>query len=138
MSIGEEIQHFLLNSKVIDLAVAVVFGRTFYELVSAMVTDLAFPLLSVIVGDIDFNNMIWSYGKVNFDYGNLLQTFLVFIISILIVFFVFIKPFNQIVKANEDKNKAQVDLQQSEVINKLEQIRVLMESLILRRPNLIA
>lgn len=53
----KEFKAFLLRGNVFDLAVGVVIGAAFGKIVSSFVTDIFTPVLSLLMGKVDFANL---------------------------------------------------------------------------------
>ena len=107
MTVSTELQKYLLQSNVINLSIGIVFGSTFNALISSIVTNIIYPCLSFIFYNVDFEKMNFKLGKNVIDYGNVINTGLTFVISMLTVFFVFIRPFNKMVVQNNPEQKKQ-------------------------------
>lgn len=56
MSFVQEFKSFALKGNVMDLAVGVIIGAAFGKIVDSLVGDLIMPLVSLIVGGLDFVN----------------------------------------------------------------------------------
>lgn len=52
----KEFKEFALKGNVIDLAIGVIVGSAFGKIVDAMVGDLIMPLVSMLIGHLDFSN----------------------------------------------------------------------------------
>jgi large conductance mechanosensitive channel len=52
----KEFKEFALKGNVIDLAIGVIVGGAFGKIVDAMVGDLIMPLVSMLIGHLDFSN----------------------------------------------------------------------------------
>ena len=64
MSVIGEFKEFALKGNVIDLAVGVIIGAAFGKLVESVVGDLIMPVVSLLVGKIDFSNLFIVLGTV--------------------------------------------------------------------------
>lgn len=53
----KEFKSFLMRGNVFDLAVGVVIGAAFGKIVSSFVTDIFTPVLSLLMGKVDFTNL---------------------------------------------------------------------------------
>jgi large conductance mechanosensitive channel len=51
-----EFKQFLLRGNVVDLAVGVIIGAAFGNIVASMVSDIFMPVVGAITGGIDFSN----------------------------------------------------------------------------------
>lgn len=54
----EEFKKFIMRGNVIDLAVAVIIGAAFNDIVNSLVKEVLTPPLSLITGKIDFKNLV--------------------------------------------------------------------------------
>lgn len=64
MSIVKEFREFALKGNVVDLAVGVIIGAAFAKIVDSLVKDVIMPLVSVIVGRIDFSNKFFVLASI--------------------------------------------------------------------------
>ncbi len=53
----KEFKAFIMKGNVIDLAVGVIIGGAFGKIVSSMVNDIIMPLIGLITGSNNFNNL---------------------------------------------------------------------------------
>ncbi|MFM8589775.1 MAG: large conductance mechanosensitive channel protein MscL, partial [Limnohabitans sp.] len=56
MSFLSEFKTFALKGNVIDLAVGVIIGAAFGKIVDSIVTDLIMPVISSVLGGLDFSS----------------------------------------------------------------------------------
>jgi large conductance mechanosensitive channel len=56
MSMLQEFKAFAIKGNVVDLAVAVIIGSAFGKIVDSVVQDLIMPVVSKLIGGLDFNN----------------------------------------------------------------------------------
>jgi large conductance mechanosensitive channel len=56
MSMMQEFKAFAIKGNVVDLAVAVIIGGAFGKIVDSVVQDLIMPVVSKLIGGLDFNN----------------------------------------------------------------------------------
>jgi large conductance mechanosensitive channel len=57
MSVMSEFKEFAIKGNVMDLAVGVIIGAAFGKIVDSLVGDIIMPVVSKIVGGLDFSNM---------------------------------------------------------------------------------
>lgn len=57
MSMMSEFKEFALKGNVMDLAVGVIIGAAFGKIVDSLVGDVIMPVVSLVVGGLDFSNM---------------------------------------------------------------------------------
>ena len=56
MSFVQEFKSFALKGNVMDLAVGVIIGAAFGKIVDSLVADMIMPLVSLVIGGLDFVN----------------------------------------------------------------------------------
>ena len=108
MSFTSEFKEFALKGNVMDLAVGVIIGGAFGEIVDSVVGDLIMPIVGKIFGGLDFSNYFIPLagqtaatlaeakkaGAV-FAYGNFITILLNFVILAFIIFLM-IKQMNRL------------------------------------------
>jgi large conductance mechanosensitive channel len=62
MSIGSEFRDFAVKGSVVDLAVGVIIGAAFGKIVDSLVKDLIMPVVSRVLGGLDFSNWFIALG----------------------------------------------------------------------------
>lgn len=97
-SVLNSFKEFVLRGNVVDLAVAVVVGAAFQEVVSAFVEDLLTPLITAIGGDTTFENLSFQVNESVFAYGHFLNTAISFLMVAAVVFFFVVKPMNLLIQ----------------------------------------
>lgn len=91
----KEFRDFITRGNVVDLAVAVVIGAAFTQVVNAFVTDIITPLIGAITGgDAFFGDRSFTVNGSEFLYGDLINQLLTFLIVAAVVFFAVVKPLN--------------------------------------------
>jgi large conductance mechanosensitive channel len=98
-------KNFIMRGNLVQLAVAVVIGTQFTNLVNQFVTSFINPLLSLIGGPANFDNLAYHHGKAAFTYGAFLTKVLTFLISAVVVYFVLVLPISRLLQLL-DRNKA--------------------------------
>ena len=64
MGILHEFREFAVKGNVVDLAVGVIIGAAFGKIVDSLVGDIVMPLISRVVGRMDFATKFWVLGDV--------------------------------------------------------------------------
>ena len=104
----KEFREFAIKGNVLDLAIGVIIGGAFGEIVSSLVNDIIMPLAGGIIGDIDLSNLFISLdgnryatitqakdaGAATLNYGLFLNTIIQFTI-ISFSLFLIIKQINR-------------------------------------------
>ncbi|GAA3663971.1 large conductance mechanosensitive channel protein MscL [Asaccharospora irregularis] len=124
--IFEEFKNFAMRGKVIDLAIGVVIGNTFSKFISSAVSDVIMPILSLIVGDINYKEYTINIGANNS--GILIGRFIDNIINLILVtavLFAFVKVVNRLREGQAVSLKG--DPKKPEDIALLEEIRDLLK-----------
>jgi large conductance mechanosensitive channel len=62
MSFMSEFRAFAVKGSVVDLAVGVIIGGAFGKIVDSLVKDLIMPIISCVVGGLDFSNWFIRLG----------------------------------------------------------------------------
>lgn len=114
MSFINEFKTFIAKGNVIDLAVAVVIGGAFGQIVTSAVNDLLMPIIGVILGGIDFTSfkitlkeaLLAADGSVlkpavTINIGNFIQVTVNFLLIALFVF-IFLKGLMRLKKQKEE------------------------------------
>mgnify|MGYP001340701759 CR=1 FL=1 len=82
-----EFKNFAFKGNVMDLAVAVVLGAAFSAIINALVADIIMPVIGVIIGGVDFTELVFTVGRASIKYGLVIQQIIDFF---LIAFSLFI------------------------------------------------
>jgi large conductance mechanosensitive channel len=83
-----EFRDFLARGNVLDLAVAVILGVAFGAIVTSLVNDIIMPLIGIIIGGINFSDLMIQVGSAQVMYGNFLQALVNFLIIAFVVFMI--------------------------------------------------
>jgi large conductance mechanosensitive channel len=94
MTILDEFKKFLIRGNLVELAVAVVIGLAFTQLVTALVEDLITPLIAAIFGKPDFSALDFTINGSTFRYGDFMNKLVTFVSTAFVVFFLVVKPVN--------------------------------------------
>lgn len=57
MGFVKEFKEFAIKGSVMDLAVGVIIGGAFGKIIDSVVKDLIMPLISAVIGSVDFSNL---------------------------------------------------------------------------------
>lgn len=96
----KEFKEFALKGNIMDLAVGVVIGGAFQKIVNSLVNDIIMPAISVITGNVDFSDMVFTVGNASIKYGNFITTIVDFLIIAFSIFLV-VKYLNKLNKLKE-------------------------------------
>jgi large conductance mechanosensitive channel len=96
----KEFGQFIMRGNVLDLAVGVIIGGAFNNIVTALVDKLIMPLVGIALGGLDFKNLTIKVGEASLGYGEVIQAIVNFII-VGFVLFMILKSYNT---ASKNKN----------------------------------
>lgn len=106
-----EFKKFISKGNVMDMAVGIVVGSAFTQIVNSLVADIITPLISLIIGKMSFNDLKIVFkeateetSEVAMTYGNLIQAVINFIIIAFSLFCV-IKIINSVKERMERSEK---------------------------------
>lgn len=118
----KEFKDFAVKGNALDLAIAVVIGAAFTNIVNSIVSDLINPLISLLSGKIDFSNRFFvldtsstqqfstlaeakAAGVATLNYGLFINNVIQFLIVSLVIFFI-VKQINKLRRKEEKKEEA--------------------------------
>jgi large conductance mechanosensitive channel len=87
-------KQFLLRGNVVDMAVGVVVGVAFNNVVSALVKDLITPLIAAIGGQPDFSTFVVRLNGSQFMIGEFINTLISFLTIAAVVYYLVVLPVN--------------------------------------------
>jgi large conductance mechanosensitive channel len=91
----KEFREFITRGNVIDLAVAVIIGLAFTAIITAIVSGLITPLIGMIGGN-DFGDLDFTINDSTFEYGEVINAIIQFLLIAAAVFFFIVKPINML------------------------------------------
>jgi large conductance mechanosensitive channel len=132
MSMMQEFKKFAMRGNVVDMAVGIIIGGAFGKIVSSFVSDVIMPPIGLLLGGVDFSDLIITLkaategvDAVTINYGVFILTLVDFII-IAFAIFMAIKALNTMRRKEEEKPAAPPAPPKSEVL--LEEIRDLLKT----------
>src|SRR5687767_822276 len=100
-------KQFILRGNVVDLAVAVVVGGAFNNIVSSFVRDLLTPLIAAFKGIPDFSSMSLTINNSKVLYGDFLNNVISFLIVASVVYFLIVLPMNRFLNKSNASGKSE-------------------------------
>lgn len=119
-------KEFIAKGNVVDLAVGVIIGGAFGNIVSSIVNDILMPLLGIIIGGVDFTSLSFKIGDAVVSYGNFIQNVIDFLIIALCVY-VMITVINKITGKFKKEEEKKEEAKKSDEVILLEEIRDLLK-----------
>ena len=114
--IGKEFKEFIMRGNVLDMAVGVIIGGAFGKIVSSLVNDVLMPVIGLLTGGQNVNNLFvpltktdvtyatveaaQEAGVATLNYGMFIQTVIDFLIIALSIF-LFVKAINSLRRKEE-------------------------------------
>ena len=93
-------KEFIMKGNVVDLAVAVVIGAAFAQVVNALVDAVLMPLISALVGSPSFDQfLVLDINGNAIKFGVLLTAIVNFLLIAAAVYFAIVLPMNKMVEA---------------------------------------
>ena len=119
-----EFKEFVLRGNVMDMAVGVIIGSAFANIVTALTEDFINPLINGI-GGAEVAGTIKIYGGQVIKYGDFITSVINFVIMAFVLFML-LKVFNKISSIGK-KKEAEEEEKKAEDIALLEEIRDLLK-----------
>ena len=109
----KDFRAFITRGNVIDISVGVIIGAAFGPIVNSLVKDIIMPPVGLLLGKIDFGNMLLilkqgnpdgpyaslaaaqAAGAVSVNYGTFINTIINFLVVAAAVFFFIVRPIAQ-------------------------------------------
>ena len=95
----KEFKEFALKGNMMDLAVGVIMGAAFKDVVTALVDNIIMPIVNIFTGDIKFAD--WKIPNTNITYGLFISALINFLIMAFIIFLM-VKGMNKLRRKNEE------------------------------------
>ena len=121
----DEFKTFISRGNVLDLAVGVIIGGAFQNLVKSLTDNIISPILGCF-SEVDFRAYTLTIGNLNLKYGAFLTDIINFIIMAFIVFLIVKVMNNILIKKPTQKEEVKVEVTPPD-IKLLEEIRDLLK-----------
>ena len=90
---------FVLRGNVVDLAIGIVIGAAFKDVIDALVADFITPLVNLALpNDTEFAKRSWHVLGTTFGWGHFVNQLLSFLIIALVVYYVVMIPVNALME----------------------------------------
>ncbi|SHI58756.1 large conductance mechanosensitive channel [Lutispora thermophila DSM 19022] len=99
----------------LDLAIGVIIGGAFGEIVNSLVNDMLMPIIGLLLGGIDFSSLQITINDATIRYGAFIQSVVDFLI-ITFSIFIFIRAINRLKKKQEEKPAAPLEPTKEEIL----------------------
>ncbi len=116
-------KEFITRGNVIELAVGVIIGTAFKDIVDSLVNSVINPLIGMIFGKPDFSNMlIFAFNGSELKFGVLLTAVINFLLMAFALYFFLVLPMNALAKRSK-KAEDDTPKEVSEEVQLLTEIR---------------
>ena len=122
----QEFKTFISRGNVVDLAVGVVVGNAFKDIVNSLVDNIIMPVVGILIGGINFTTLSLTIWGVDVKFGLLLQSIVDFFIIAFCIFMA-VKVVNRLTKKKEEKKEEPKEPVKSDEVVLLEEIRDLLK-----------
>ena len=100
-----EFKAFISKGDVVSMAVGLMVGSAFTAIITALNANILTPLLGILIGGVNFENIIITVGAAEVGVGLFIQAIINFLITAFVLFLV-VKFFNSFKKKEEEKPAA--------------------------------
>jgi large conductance mechanosensitive channel len=90
----QDFKKFLMQGSLVALATAVVIGTVFAAVVKALIADIITPIIALIFGKPNFEDLSFTINSSHFLYGDFINAVFTFVVTAAAVFFLVAKPYN--------------------------------------------
>ncbi|MEJ8778198.1 large-conductance mechanosensitive channel protein MscL [Pseudogracilibacillus sp. ICA-222130] len=118
----KEFKEFIAQGNVLDLAIGIIIGAAFGEIVNSLVDNIIMPIVGLFMGGIDFTGLSIQIKDAEIAYGMFIQNVVSFFI-IAFSIFLFVKLINKLRRKKDEEAEEEVD----ENIQLLSEIRDLLK-----------
>ena len=113
MAVVKELKEFMMRGNVVDMAVGIIIGGAFGQIVTSLVNDIIMPPIGMLLNGVDFKSLKVilkaaytnaegvAMPEVSLNYGSFIQVIVNFIIVSTSIFFV-IKGMNSLKTKKEE------------------------------------
>ena len=101
---------FISRGNVVDLAVGVIIGAAFKNIVDALVDGIINPLIAAVIGKPDFSDaFILTLNGTNVKFGLLITAVINFLLIAFAIYLCIVVPMNKLAALRTAKEKAEKD-----------------------------
>ena len=104
------LKDFISRGNVVDLAVGVIIGAAFKNIVDALVDGIINPLIAAVIGKPDFSDaFILTLNGTNVKFGVLITAVINFLLMAFAIYLCIVVPMNKLAALRNAKEKAEKD-----------------------------
>ena len=84
----KDFKEFISRGNIIDLAIGLVIGASFTAIVKSLVDDIFMPIIGILLGGVNIEELAFTVGESSINYGNFLMAVISFLFIALVLFFI--------------------------------------------------
>ena len=84
----KDFKEFISRGNIIDLAIGLVIGASFTAIVKSLVDDIFMPIIGIMLGGVNIEELAFTVGEASINYGNFLMAVISFLFIALVLFFI--------------------------------------------------
>src|SRR5690554_1525178 len=84
----KDFKEFIAQGNVMDLAIGIIIGGAFGQIVTSLVDNIIMPTVGILLGGVDFTSLTLNVGNAQVEYGIFIQSIIDFIIIAFSIFIV--------------------------------------------------
>jgi large conductance mechanosensitive channel len=92
-SLWEDFKDFLMKGNLVTVAVAFVMALVFAAVVKSLIVDIITPIIALIFGQPNFENLSFTINSSHFLYGDFINVVITFLATAAALFFFVVKPY---------------------------------------------
>lgn len=127
---------FIMRGNVVELAIAVVIGSAFAAVVDAFVSSIVTPLLNAVAPpdaggwgiDLRAGDTVNGVDPTLINIGAIVNALIVFLLTALVVYFVFVVPMNKFTELQKKRKGIEEDVPSPTDVDLLVEIRDLLKA----------
>ena len=82
----KDFKDFAVKGNMMTMAVGIIIGAAFTAIVTSLVNDILMPLITILTGKANVEELFFTVGETEIYYGKFIQAIIVFIITAFVVF----------------------------------------------------
>ena len=120
-------KEFISRGNVVELAVGVIIGAAFKNIVDALVDGIINPLIAAVIGKPDFSDaFILTLNGTDVKFGLLITAVINFLLMALAIYFCIVVPMNAL---NARRKKAEAEVPEAEVSDEVKLLTEIRDAL---------
>jgi len=128
-SVVSSVSSYFLNKDVTNFAISNIFSNTFYPIIFTSVNDILLPFLTIFLYNFSTSSLNVNILGQTVMFGKVLSNITVFLLSMLILYFGFILPFDNQIKKNAMKKERKDKLRDIRMEKYLNDIKNIVKSI---------